>query len=256
MKSAKEATFFKNFNADLAYLSMLYERVKNRHTERKEYTEKQFRLFLKRRFRKSRGDEDTDSSDSDGEPFFSNHLHARRRRRMRWREWHERPIVAKEMVEDPEKAISALLDSFNNITEETTQLIEVKDIIDELKMIHEVQDEQMRVLGDFTKALNRFVLKDEIQKPPREQSLKTDVQKSELEDETQKGSVEQLVKNGEDQLSEIQDETQHSMEQFLKNGKEQCSEMLTLSKKAKDILDAVIIRRKCLLALLFLLSTD
>jgi len=38
-----------------------------------------------------------------------------------------------EMLVDLDKKISEILDSFNNITEETTQLIEIKDIINELR---------------------------------------------------------------------------------------------------------------------------
>lgn len=65
-----------------------------------------------------------------------------------------------EMVEDPETQISKLLDSFNDITKETSQLIEIKDIIDELDMLGEVQKEQTKVLGDFTAALDRFLSKN------------------------------------------------------------------------------------------------
>ncbi|KAH8588879.1 hypothetical protein B0O99DRAFT_746454 [Bisporella sp. PMI_857] len=236
--SAKEATFFRNFNADLEYLSMLYKRVQDRHKRGKEYTEMEFRRFLEQKFRKSHGDLETDWSDSDGEMFSSRRRYTRYMRYTRWREHEE---LKAEMIEDPEKKISELLDSFNNITEETSQLIEVKDIIDELKMILEVQDEQNKVLDDFARALNRFALKDENQKAPVEQSLKNvEVQSLELKNATDKVSAEQSIKNTEDQSLEIKGEPlMASMEQFVKNGKDQCLEIKALSKKAKDTLEAI-----------------
>jgi hypothetical protein len=62
-------------------------------------------------------------------------------------------MIHQAMVKDPDKKISELMDAFNNITQETKQLIEIKDIIDELKMILEIQEAQGKVLSDFAKAL-------------------------------------------------------------------------------------------------------
>lgn len=173
-QSAKETAFFKKFNEDLEYLSKLYDRVLHKGKEeqqggrlelyeyrrgkaREDNVDKEFYKFLLRRSRKSRKGNAADSDDSGYEVYFNRTQYSRwHRMQMKetWRE-KERTEIKKKMTEDPEKRISELLDSFNNITEETSQLIEVKDIIDELNMISEVQKEQLKIVRKFNRALKQ-----------------------------------------------------------------------------------------------------
>jgi hypothetical protein len=147
IQSANEAKFFKKFNASLEYLSQLYIRIDpNKSKNEKAVAETKFRDFLKTRNLKPDASEvDNDDDEQDLSPV-----------QKFWRqndkddkEWMEKQDLERKMIEDPEKKISKLLDSFNNITEETKQLIEVKDIIDELNMILEVQTDQLKVITDF-----------------------------------------------------------------------------------------------------------
>jgi hypothetical protein len=147
IQSANEAKFFKKFNASLEYLSQLYIRIDpNKSKNEKAVAETKFRDFLKTRNLKPDASEvDNDDDEQDLSPM-----------QKFWRqndkddkEWMEKQDLERKMIEDPEKKISKLLDSFNNITEETKQLIEVKDIIDELNMILEVQTDQLKVITDF-----------------------------------------------------------------------------------------------------------
>jgi hypothetical protein len=134
MQSAKEAAFFKKFNEDLEYLSKLYDRVLHKRKEeqqggrlesyrsrrkkaREDNVDKEFHKFLLRRSRKSRKSNATSSDNSDYEVTFNRTQNSWRRRRMQMEEtWREERESRIKMIEDPEKRISELLDSFNNIT--------------------------------------------------------------------------------------------------------------------------------------------
>lgn len=174
MKSAHEATFFRDFNTDLERLSLLYARV-NRN-QRKYYrveAKKNLREFLEDGIRKKHLSKDDNPDNSDDDEALSP-------AQKRWRQYensmeqrYEKRMLERQMVADPEKKISELLDKFNNITEETKQLIEVKDIIDELKMIYEIQGEQNTVVRQFADFINggmdetrlwRFVASGEYQR--------------------------------------------------------------------------------------------
>lgn len=122
--------------------------------------EREFRAHIRQRYRILYGDEETDSSDNDGEATLPKKESSSRKMKKGFYNRQER----RGLIIDPEEWITRLLDSFNKITEETSQLIEVKDIIDELNMIYEVQKEQARVIEDFAKLLpeDRKKQKDEL----------------------------------------------------------------------------------------------
>lgn len=125
----------------------------------KEKAAKDFRRFLSDRTRKSLKSKDSDSDDSDDEEEPTSLKQLRRQEKERKERFIDRQIdrqTGAQMIQDPEKKISELLDTFNNITNETAQLIEIKDIIDELKMIYEVYDEQYKVIDSFFKALGKL----------------------------------------------------------------------------------------------------
>jgi hypothetical protein len=61
---------------------------------------------------------------------------------------------------DPQKISTKLLNSFNNIAQETTQLIEIKDIKDELGMLMEVLSAQQQAIEAFSTSTSKFVQKD------------------------------------------------------------------------------------------------
>lgn len=61
---------------------------------------------------------------------------------------------------DPQKTSTRLLNSFNNIAQETTQLIEIKDVRDELGMLIEVLSAQQAAIETFSALTEKFVKKD------------------------------------------------------------------------------------------------
>lgn len=65
---------------------------------------------------------------------------------------------------DPQKISTRLLNSFNNIAQETTQLIEIKDVRDELGMLIEVLSAQQAAIETFSALTERFVKKDVLQR--------------------------------------------------------------------------------------------
>lgn len=233
--------------------------MKNKDRKAKKDTEREFCDFLWDKNSEVHEDQETDLGDTDEEIFPLRYREMRRRmpRRRGWRgnrltPWEVHQKVLSEMIEDPEKKISKLLDSFNDITKETSQLIEIKDIIDELKMIFEVQEEQMRVLDDFVTALPDLSLK-KVSKIAVEPVGKSDEnQHTVLKDETQKENSKQVVEGEKTQPSGntimwkrvIMGMRIEDMEQFVKSGKERCLEITALSNKAKETMKAVITRRR------------
>ena len=65
MKSAKEATFFKDFNQNLNYLSRLYERVLKKSSLKQERMDRRFRGPLDERVDDTSHKIESDSGDSD-----------------------------------------------------------------------------------------------------------------------------------------------------------------------------------------------
>jgi hypothetical protein len=63
---------------------------------------------------------------------------------------------------DPRKEQTRLLNSFNNITKETTQLIEIKDIKDELGMLIGVLQAQQQAIEAFSKMASSSVQREVI----------------------------------------------------------------------------------------------
>ncbi len=207
IQSAKEASFFRKFNKNLIHLSMLYKRVQNEGKKTKRDKDLKFRKFLWDKYSEVHEDQETDLSDTDEEDLPTRYRYIRWRMIDWWAQWKVEQRVKNEMIEDPEKKISKLLDSFNDITKETSQLIEIKDVIDELKIICEVQDDQLKALEGFKIALNTFPLK--------------------------KASNKVVVEPAEN-ASLFED-----MEQFVENGKHRRAEITALSGKAKETLEAV-----------------
>lgn len=150
-KSAKEAKFFKKFNASLDYLSHLYDRVSGQS----KHTESRFRDFARDRVIKFYNKDDDDLSSDGGGNIIKSRRNLRRIELKLINGGRVKRGVQRAMANDPEKEISRVLYSFNNITQETAQLIEIKDIIDELKIIREVQEEQIKVMEDFTANLDQ-----------------------------------------------------------------------------------------------------
>jgi hypothetical protein len=134
---------------------MLYNRVSSRRKEEKGDNESKFRKYLESKILKAHETEDNETDDTSNNQSMSR-AHMLKEIRGKWRSERDKRIIEKEMIEDPEQKISDLLDSFNNITEETSQLIEIKDIIDELEIINEVQTEQIKVSTKFDIALGNL----------------------------------------------------------------------------------------------------
>jgi hypothetical protein len=105
--------------------------------------------FLKARNEKphARGSGDSDSGD-DEEGKGPREVWRRRENNV-FKEWMDKRQVELQMVEDPEKTTSKLLDKLNIIAGETSQLMESKDVIDELNMARVVLEGQMTVAADF-----------------------------------------------------------------------------------------------------------
>ena len=166
---------------------MLYDRVQSRSDREPKEKEKKFRRYVKQKIYEPTESEDSTVSDNeteifDARTFLRNAQRARRKNqeemsRLRQggnvtrsdledarrafrkdeeklgKQWRKGVAARSEIIEDPQEKISQLLDFFNDITTETTQLIEVKDIIDELKIMVEIQKKQQEVFKKFLKVL-------------------------------------------------------------------------------------------------------
>jgi hypothetical protein len=130
--------------------------------------EKKFLLYVEHKIHEPTESENSSESDSDtgilgSRTFLQNALSrtgSGKQREKLEKQWRKSLAIRSVMIEDPQKKISQLLDFFNDITTETAQLIEVKDIIDELKPIVEIQQKQVEVFDKVCKALDSWLTRE------------------------------------------------------------------------------------------------
>jgi hypothetical protein len=144
--------------------------------------ERKFRRYIEHKIHQPTESEESSISDSDVEildsrKFVRNFRRLYGRSSIKEREklrkqWEEIRRIRLEIIEDPQKKISQLLDFFNDITKETEQLIEVKDIIDELKTMVEIQKKQKEVFEKFHNVLSPGLMKGEGRPTRVEQSMR------------------------------------------------------------------------------------
>jgi hypothetical protein len=166
----------KKLNLDLDYISELNNRRQSKGKPNRKSTELQFREFLRYRHRQYKGSNGKSYVESnDKNAGFSRVADSPQMRQIRreeeareiQREMEEEREIRREMIQDPEGKISELLDSFNNINEETATLIEVKDIVDELQILQDVLKKQAEVLTSFTSHFQNPPLQHQpLQHPP------------------------------------------------------------------------------------------
>jgi hypothetical protein len=144
-KSIKGSILVQEFNTALQYFSF------------RPATEMDLSSFLKARIQKAHAGE-SDDSDSSDEDEGQNHMVKwwRRENKVLSKDWMDKRQLEHQMVQDPDKIRSMLLEKFGSIAEETSQQIAIKDVIDELNMIREVLEEQMAVVEDFGRIVYGF----------------------------------------------------------------------------------------------------
>jgi hypothetical protein len=129
------------------------------------------------------------------------------------REWHktfrDMHQNIQVMFDDIEGEIAKIVEKINDTTHETKQLVLIKDLIDELNMIREVQNKQVTVIEEFANILY-----------PKSPQGGHNI-----------GSLVHLP-------ADVQ-ESKHDMQRVVHDGKRQVEKIIELSKRAKDPLEAV-----------------
>jgi hypothetical protein len=193
---------------------MLYDRVQS--TGRGEH---KFRRYIKHKIHEPTESEDSSVGDSDVEILNSRTIRRNFRRlhptssgkereklRKQWQEIEKKKQeiikIKSEMIQDPRTKILILLGFFNDITTETAQMIETKDIIDQLNPIVEIQKKQVEVYDKFSKGLGSWLIRGGNSREREHQSTR---------------------------------EAERQMRQFAAKFSFQCSEVEVLVEKAENI---------------------